>query len=182
MGEHRGHVGGSLMAGGLGAWVGSALIVGTGSHQAFTRGVPLGLLVGGAICLCGSVWSFGAWGAIWRGLCGPWTVVVARVRSTLFAVQWQSPIRSPIVRRRGDGPILSGGSLTIIRATYGNADVVERVRSLVRPRLAFTADNGTLVDGIDPDLGVFKYLEIEYRVDGITTTTRFDEGAPVDLP
>jgi len=47
------------MAGGLGAWVGSAVIVGSSTHQSFLRGVPLGLLVGGAICVVGSVWSFG---------------------------------------------------------------------------------------------------------------------------
>jgi len=51
MGEHRSHVGGSPMAGGLGAWVGSALVVGTGTHQAFTRGVPLGLLVGASLLI-----------------------------------------------------------------------------------------------------------------------------------
>ena len=76
----------------------------------------------------------------------------------------------------------TSGRLTILRATYGGADVSERVRSLVRSRLAFTADNGTLVDDIDPESGVFKHLEIEYRMDGATKTASFDEGAPVDLP
>jgi hypothetical protein len=54
------------------------------------------------------------------------------------------------------------------------------VRSLVRRGLAFTADNGTLVDD-DPDLGVFKHLDIEYRVDGSIATATFPEGTPVEL-
>jgi len=166
------------MAGALGAWVGSAVVVGTGKDQSFLRGVPLGLLVGGAIALFGSLSSFGAWGSIWRGLCGLWAAVVAHVRSTLSAVEWQSPIRSPVVRR---GSQLKR-DLTIIRATYGSEDVAQRVRSLVHPRLAFIADNGTLMDGVDPDLGVVKRLEIEYRSDGSTRTATFEEGTHVDLP
>jgi hypothetical protein len=70
----------------------------------------------------------------------------------------------------------------IVRAAYGSADVTERVRSLVRAGLPFTADNGTLVDDIDPDLGVFKHLEVEYRLNGSTTTVGFDEGTRVELP
>jgi len=68
----------------------------------------------------------------------------------------------------------------IIRATYGSADVTERVRSLVRTG-PFSADNGTLVDDVDPDFGVAKILEVEYCLNGATTTATFSEGTRVEL-
>ncbi|HXN39228.1 MAG TPA: hypothetical protein VN892_14400 [Solirubrobacteraceae bacterium] len=96
--------------------------------------------------------------------------IVGVARSALQVAR--SALQIPVARRRP----------SIIRAAYGSADVTERVRSLVRVGLPFTADNGTLVDDVDPDLGVFKRLEIEYRADGSTTTTAFDEGTRVELP
>jgi hypothetical protein len=98
---------------------------------------------------------------------------VATVLARIVGVA-RSALQIPVARRR----------LRIIRAAYGSADVTERVRSLVRVGLPFTADNGTLVDDVDPDLGVSKRLEIEYRADGstTTTTTTFDEGTRVELP
>jgi hypothetical protein len=135
-----------------------------------------------AACIIGAGWAFGRWAALWHGLAGLVRAAIARARATLSGVRWQSPIRSPIVRRARSRTPSPHGDLTVIRATYGSADVAERVRSLVHPRLAFNADSGTLVDDIDPDPGVFKRLEIEYRVDGSTTTATFDEGTPVDLP
>lgn len=110
---------------------------------------------------------------------------VAALRSTFSGLQWQSPIRSPIVRR-GSSSAYVGSShrdLTIVRATYGGTDVTARVRSLLHQRLTFTADNGTLVDDVDPEPGIVKLFQVECRVgSGPTTTASFDEGASVDLP
>lgn len=113
---------------------------------------------------------------------GIFRITVAEARTGL------NMMRSALVSADETPATEPSAILEITRATYKGRghhnDVTDSVRALVRSdgRLMFTVNNDTL--GGDPEFGVPKTLEIEYRVPGDPNVRRetFDEHAEVDLP
>jgi hypothetical protein len=183
MRKHRGDIGGALLVSAVACVI--AAIPLAASHDPTWAWIALAAV--GATCLGLALTAFEGW----TDLAGATRRVAAWARSIPGRVADWNPIvlRNPIVWRGfGRRP-----NARVRHATYGahpqqQVVITARIRELAQSGEPFTADNETLVGGVehDPAPGVKKTLEISYqrrsRLRWGTTVLTFTEGDLVNLP